>query len=402
LNTYRRVEAVKDRPKIIKIEVHQFEFQFRDIGLEPTISIPIYEPGAVISQRAHAIRIFTNLGVTGEYVGGSAVEYSALPRFAPSLIGRDALGREAIYNDAKQALQIYAHNVMGLSQVDIALWDLAGKFYEAPIYELLGAYRTSLPCYASTLTGDSSPGGLDSPEAYADFAQQCLEMGYPAYKIHPWAEAPIERTVAAVHAVGKRVGGKMDLMLDPFCAPKTFGDALKVGWACDEERFFWWEDPFRDGGISAFAHRKLRQLVRTPLLQLEHLRGLEPHVDFIVADGTDFVRGDPDYDGGITGVMKIAHAAEGFGLDVELHHPGPVRRHLMAAIRNSNYYEMVLVHPRVPFLPNVAPVYKDGYRDSLDAIDENGCVEVPQGPGLGVEYDWDYITEHSTGVTVYE
>ena len=47
-------------------------------------------------------------------------------------------------------------------------------------------------------------------------------------------------------------------------------------------------------------------------------------------------------------------------------------------------------------------LYKDGYRDSLDAIDENGCVEVPQGPGLGVEYDWDYITGHSTGVTVYE
>jgi len=389
---------MKDRPKITKIEVHQFEFQLRDIGLDRTISIPIYEPGAVTTRRADAIRVFTDLGVTGEYVGGSATEYSALPMFASSLIGRSALDREAIYNDAKQALRQHAR--MGMSQVDIALWDLAGKFYEAPIYELLGAYRTSLPCYASTYTGDSHPGGLDSPRAYADFAQQCLKMGYPAFKIHPWQDAPIEQHVATIHAVGKRVGGKMDLMLDPYCALKTFGDTLKVGWACDEERFFWWEDPFKDGGISAFAHRKLRQLVKTPLLQLEHLRGLEPHVDFIVADGTDFVRGDPDYDGGVTGVMKIAHAAEGFGLDMELHGPGPVRRHLMAAIRNSNYYEMGLVHPKV--MPFAAPIYKDDYRDSLDAIDENGCIEVPQGPGLGVEYDWDYITEHSTGVTVYE
>jgi len=389
---------MKDRPKITKIEVHQFEFQLRDIGLERTISIPLYEPGAVTTRRAHAIRVFTDLGVTGEYVGGSATEYSALPMFAHSLIGRSALDREAIYNDAKQALRQHAR--MGMSQVDIALWDLAGKFYEAPIYELLGAYRTSLPCYASTYVGDNQPGGLDTPGAYADFAQQCLEMGYPAFKIHPWQDAPIEQHVATIHAVGKQVGGKMDLMLDPYCALKTFGDTLKVGWACDEERFFWWEDPFKDGGISAFAHRKLRQLVRTPLLQLEHLRGLEPHVDFIVADGTDFVRGDPDYDGGVTGVMKIAHAAEGFGLDVELHGPGPVRRHLMAAMRNSNYYEMGLVHPRV--VPFASPVYKDGYRDGLDAIDENGCIEVPQGPGLGVEYDWDYITEHSKGVTVYE
>ena len=59
-------------------------------------------------------------------------------------------------------------------------------------------------------------------------------------------------------------------------------------------------------------------------------------MDFIVAEGTDFVRGDPDYDGGVTGVMKIAHAAEGFGLDVELHPAGPVRRHLIAAMRNMH------------------------------------------------------------------
>ena len=158
--------------------------------------------------------------------------------------------------------------------------------------------------------------------------------------------------------------------------------------------------PLQRWGNLGLRPSQVAALVRTPLLQLEHVRGLEPHVDFIVADGTDFVRGDPDYDGGVTGVIKIAHAAEGFGLDMELHGPGPVRRHLMAAIRNSNYYEMGLVHPRV--LPFAPPIYKDGYRDGLDAIDENGCIQVPHGIGLGVEYDWEYITGHSTGVTVYE
>jgi len=391
---------MKDRPKITKIEVHQFEYQIKDVGLEPVLSLPIYEPDGVTTLSAHAIRIFTDVGITGEYVGGWPTEYAAVPMFARRLLGRNALDREGIYNDLKLTLRQHAR--MGMSQLDIALWDFAGKFYEAPIYELLGGNRTSLPCYASTYIGDNQPGGLNSPEAYADFAKQCLEMGYPAYKIHPWVEAPIERVVATIHAVGKRVGGKMDLMLDPFCAPKTFGDALKLGWACDEEKFFWWEDPFRDGGISAFAHRKLRQLVRTPLLQLEHVRGLEPHVDFIVAEATDFVRGDPDTDGGVTGVTKIAHAAEGFGLDIELHAPtGPVRRHLMAAIHNMNYYEMALVHPKAPHILQ-PPVYKGGYRDGLDAIDQNGCVQVPQGPGLGVEYDWDFITKHGKGVVVYD
>ena len=390
---------MKGRPIVTKVEAHQFKMETRDSTSPAKIPSWKYEPGSILTTTMNAIRIFTDLGITGEYVGGSACEYAAFPLFLPYVIGRNALDRESIYNDAKLALRQHAR--MGMSQVDIALWDIAGKFYEAPIHELLGTYRTILPSYASTYHGDDQPGGLNSPEAYADFAQQCLEMGYPGFKIHTWMDAPrIKEQVATVHAIGKRVGGKMDLMSDPACIINTFGDALKLGWACDEERFFWWEDPFIDGGISAFAHRKLRQLVRTPLLELEHLRGLEPHVDFIVADGTDFVRGDPNYDGGITGVMKIAHAAEGFGLDVELHAPGPVQRHLMAAIRNMNYYEMALVHPKIS--TRYGSLYKDDYRDGLNAIDKNGCVEVPHGPGLGVEYNWDYIHEHSMGVIVYE
>lgn len=391
---------MKDSPRITKIELHHFEYQVKNVGLEPIFSFPIYEPGSVSTLTASAIKVFTDIGITGEYVGGREVEYGALPVFARHLIGRNALDREGIYNDLKLTLRQRAR--LGMSQVDIALWDLAGKYYQAPIYELLGGNRTSLPCYASTYIGDYQPGGLNSPEAYADFAEQCLKMGYPAYKIHPWVDASIERHVATVHAVGKRVTGRMDLMLDPFCAPKTFADALKLGWACDEEKFLWWEDPFRDGGISAFAHRKLRQLVKTPLLQMEHIRGLEQHVDFIIAEGTDFVRGDADTDGGITGVMKIAHAAEGLGLDVELHGPaGPERRHLMAAIHNTNYYEMSLVHPKAPVIPK-PQVFKCDYHDGLDAIDKNGCVKVPQGPGLGVEYDWGFIAKHSRGVVVYD
>ncbi|MDP7160865.1 MAG: enolase C-terminal domain-like protein, partial [Dehalococcoidia bacterium] len=90
--------------------------------------------------------------------------------------------------------------------------------------------------------------------------------------------------------------------------------------------YYWYEDPFRDSGVSAFAHKKLREIINTPILQTEHIRGLEQHVDFVLSGGTDFVRGDPDYDGGITGLMKIAHATEGLGLDLEVHVAGPDRR----------------------------------------------------------------------------
>jgi len=191
----------------------------------------------------------------------------------------------------------------------------------------------------------------------------------------------------------------MDLMLDPACEYTTFADALKVGWACDDHRFLWYEDPFRDGGISQFAHRKLRQLVRTPLLQTEHVRSVEPHIDFAVADATDFVRGDVGYDG-ITGVMKIAHACEALGIDIELHGPGPAQRQCMAAIRNTNYYEMGLLHPKAP-ASHPEHLYLDGYADALDAVDANGCVPVPQGPGLGVPINWEWVERNRVGFTEY-
>jgi L-alanine-DL-glutamate epimerase-like enolase superfamily enzyme len=112
------------------------------------------------------------------------------------------------------------------------------------------------------------------------------------------------------------------------------------------------------------------------------------------------VRADPDYDGGITGVMKIAHAAEACGLDVEIHAPGPPHRHCMAAIRNTNYYELGLVHPKVRSLRN--PAYAGDYSDALDAVDAHGQVPVPQGPGLGVGIDWDYVRSRQTGLVTNE
>ena len=386
-------------PKITKIQVHYFESELPDVGLDPTQLNPVYVPGGKFKRKSAAIRIFTDVGLIGEYASRHTLEFAALPMIAHYLIGSNPLQRERIYSDLKRALRQVAR--IGIAPVDNALWDLAGRFYDAPIHQLLGGYKQSLPCYASTYHGDTH-GGLSRPEDYAEFAQRCAEMGYPGFKIHGWGRGvvPISQEVATVRAVGRQIGDKMDLMLDPACEYTTFAEAVKVGRACDEHNFFWYEDPFRDGTISQFAHRKLRQLIRTPLLITEHVRSLEPHVDFALAEGTDFVRGDARHDG-ITGVMKLAHACEALGLDIELHGAGPDHRQCMAAIRNTNYYEMTLVHPKAPSLDDV-PLYKDGYRDALDAVDEHGCVPVPQGPGLGVEIDWDWLAAHRTGLVEYE
>lgn len=379
---------MRNLPIIQRIELHQFTWELRDIGTGPVGAIATYVPGAIQRSTQVAVRVHTSAGITGEFSGGwDPATNAALRRFAGYLLGKNALERERINKD----LRLYFTSA-GLGIVDILLWDIAGKFYGAPVYELLGGYRKRLPCYASTMNGALS-GALSTPESFADFAEQCLELGYPAFKIHPYPTGPVQRHVALVNEVGKRVAGRMDLMIDPFCFYETFADALKVGKACDEWGFFWWEDPYREGGVSHFAHRKLRELVKTPLLQGEKVRGLEEHVDFMVAGATDFIRGDPVPDG-ITSTMKLAHAAEGLGLDIEMHGAGPAQRHAMAASRNSNYYEMVHVHPDVPC--NRPPIFAGDYEDGLHAIDKDGCVPVPEGPGLGVEYDWDFIMKNRT------
>jgi len=379
---------------IKRVEVHEFAYELPDLGMDSSGFNLVYQPSNKLKLSTYAVVIEAEDGARGEYValwGGTRMAIGQTLFLAQHLIGRDPHQRELIYDDFKRALRQYDH--MGAGCIDIALWDLAGKQLHAPIWQLLGGWRKRLPTYASTYHGDRN-GGLSSAQAYVDFAEQCHEMGYRAFKMHGWCDGNAQEESAAVLALGNRLRGRMTLMLDPACELRTFADTLAVGRACDEAGFFWYEDPMRDGGWSQFAHRKLRQFIKTPLLQTEHVRGLEPKADFIVNDGTDFVRADPEYDMGITGAMKIAHLAEAFGLDVELHAPGPAQRHCMAAIRNTNFYELALVGPKCRNA--MPPVYVGGYSDQLDGVGKDGCFPVPDGPGLGVAYDWDFIKRHST------
>jgi L-alanine-DL-glutamate epimerase-like enolase superfamily enzyme len=389
-------------PTITQIESVEFGYPLDDAGYDEHGFNLVYDPGNQIERKLFGLRIYTDEGITGEYVGGNSPGAAQINMFADYLVGKNPLHREKHWSEIKRALRKYDR--MGMGPVDIALWDFAGKYYDAPIHELLGTYRERIPAYASTYHGDEN-GGLDSPEAFADFAEDCLEMGYGGFKVHGWGGSDtsrsLDREVETVLTLGERVGDEMDLMLDPACEYETFADALTVGRACDEAGFFWYEDPYRDGGISQHGHRTLAQKLDTPLLQTEHIRGLEPNTDFIASEATDFLRADPEYDAGITGAMKLAHVAEGFGLDVEFHAPGPAQRHCIAAARNTNYYEMALVHPDCQ--NTQPPVYEGGYSDMIDTVDDNGTVAVPNGSGLGVEYDWDYIDAHQTGQThIYE
>ena len=388
--------------KINNVELHEFKFDAKNLGnLTGADSVGAfgYMKGASSEIKKYAVVISTEDGNRGEYVTHWCASDSTFAQsciLAPKLLGRHAEEREGIYDDFKRELRQFDH--MGHGPLDIALWDWTGKKLNCSISALLGGFKNKLPAYASTYHGDRN-GGLDSKEAYADFAEYCYEIGYKAFKIHGWNDGNAKEEAENVLHVAKSVGERMTLMLDPACELKTFADALYVGRACDEANFFWYEDPYRDSGVSAFSHKRLREMIKTPILQTEHIRGLEPKADFLIAGGTDFLRMDPEYDMGITGGMKIAHLAESFGIDVEIHACGPAHRHMMSAIRNTNFYEIALVGPDCPNA--IPPVYSCGYSDMLNCIDKDGFVSVPQGIGLGVTYDWDYIRKNTVNKRVF-
>ena len=125
---------------------------------------------ATMKRTGHILQIHTDQGITGEFVGGSDSDYAQMGMFTHYLIGKNPLQRELIYNDVKRALR--KQDRLSMGPVDITLWDIAGKLYNAPVWELLGGYRRTVPAYASTYHGDEN-GGLDSPQAFADFAVQC-------------------------------------------------------------------------------------------------------------------------------------------------------------------------------------------------------------------------------------
>jgi L-alanine-DL-glutamate epimerase-like enolase superfamily enzyme len=386
-----RMSAHREDPPagtiIDRVELRIFSFPMENV------SRGIDLPGAKSTRTRLAVRITTADGSTGEYVGGNDTMFGQARLVAKALVGFGALERERIYEEMKRELR--KTDRMGVGVFDNALWDLAGKRLSASVSELLGGSRGRLPAYASTWHGGKG-GGLDRPEDYVAFAEECYSLGYRAFKVHGWKEDDPQREAHTVRLLGRALGDRMALMIDPGCHLRTFADALLVGRACDEANFFWYEDPFSDGGLSAHAHRKLRELIRTPILIGEHVRGLEAQANLLIAGGTDFVRADPDFDMGITGTMKIAHLAEALGLDVELHAPGPAQRACMSAIRNSNFYELSMVGPsRGCFTGHF---YTCGYSDELDAVGADGCFLVPQRPGLGVDYDWDYIERQSTEV----
>ncbi|WP_311173461.1 enolase C-terminal domain-like protein [Halobellus ordinarius] len=380
--------------QISEVVIDEFEYQLEDVGTHR--GRQTYEPGKTAEPPGFVLTIRAADGLEGHYRGFMFVPpMVAQVKMAAAefLLGRDPLEREAIWNDLWRAFRTTDH--LGVGPIDMALWDLAGKHFGASVSTLLGGYRDRVPAYASTYMADDQPDGLSNPETYVAFGEEVRDRGYPAYKIHPTGNP--ERDIEICNAVGDALGDEMDLMLDPANEYRTYAEALEVGRVLDAHDFFFYEDPMSDAGESLHMARRLAEQLDTPLLGLEHSRtGPYGFANYISEDVFEYVRGDAHSNGGITGAMKTAHLAESFGVDIEFHVGGPSHLHCMSAIRNTNYFEKGLLHPKIEWMAD------QGFLEDVEAIDDEGHVRVPNKPGLGVDIDWDFIERRRTDRVVID
>lgn len=321
-------------------------------------------PGSDPDSIAGWLVIETDAGITGfaQAPRGVIMKDYVDRRFRAELIGQDPLQREYLWERVWELDRIerFAPNMTHV--VDVALWDIAGKLANMPVYQLLGGFRESIPAYASTVTYSSIP-------EFLDIADQCIELGYKSIKLHAFGDAKKDALLG--QKLREHVGDDMPLMYDG-SAGFDLTDAVYLGNALYDAGFAWYEEPMREFSITAY--KWLGQRVKIPLLLGEVTDGAHMSAgDFVATGVASALRTSTFLRGGFTGAMRIAHLADAYHLRAEVHGMGLESAHLCMAIKNTTAYESLVWHNPTS-------------RESL--VDANGMVHAPKGPGVGYETIW--------------
>ena len=348
------------------------------------------------------LTIETDEGVSGHFIGGgthgdqeglnNVDQNLILGRIRDLLIGQNPLDREMIWQWLLVAW--FPENVA--SVIDNALWDLAGRMTNLPVYKLIGGARDKVKAYASTYPN------IGKPKVYAEHALACKKEGYIAYKIHPhyfWnpetgnptpgRPSNIKADIETIHLVREAVGPEYVLMYDPWGTYMSVEETIKVGRELEKLNYYWYEHPMPEYRVESYV-RLCRELT-IPILSPEIIAGgVYSRADWMLRGASDMSRIDV-VRGGITGARKTAVVAEAYGIRCELHMAGWGNLQVMGATSEdtSEYYEKGLLAPGVDY-DKPHPYLKN----NCDKIDSEGYVHLPQKPGMGYEIEWDYINDN--------
>ena len=277
-----------------------------------------------------------------------------------------------------------------LSGIDLALWDLKGKALGVPVYELLGGpLRERLRVYANGWY--TNPG---TPEQNAAEAQEVMRRGYTALKFDPFGRTSydtisLEEAQLAedrVAAVREAVGPHVDILVEVH-AKFTVATAVHLGRRLEPYRPFWFEEPVHPENVSEMA--QVRHRLEIPIATGERLYGKFPFFELLKAEAADILQPDICNAGGITELKKIAAMAEA--------------QHVLMAPHNTNSaLGTVACFHLDASLPNFliqeyhAEFYEPHYFTLFDGLprQENGYVDLPTGPGLGLTLNEDVAAAH--------
>lgn len=309
---------------------------------------------------------------------------------ADYLVGENPLDREALWHRLHRAQRLNRGTLTdrALGVVDCALYDIAGKTANVPVYRLLGGARDTVPAYASTMVGDDDPDGLGTPQAYADFAADLVDCGFEAIKLHGWMppySADPDRDLAACRAVRERVGPDIDLMLDSHhyysrTEAKQLGEGL---WDLGYE---WFEEPMDEHSMSSYEW--LSTELDIPIIGPETAEGkMQTRAEWLKRNVADIGRVGVYDVGGLTPAKKTTNLYEAFGVECEVHGCNLPNLHLLCSMPTpGRYFEYGLLHPKYNYEAGSRP-----WLNSHPSPDDDGVVRVPSEPGLGYDIDWAFV-----------
>lgn len=315
--------------------------------------------------------------IYGPHGDGKSMSDILFNTFFRDIVGKNPLHTEAIWQNLRHKCRHLYNLTDALAGViDVALWDIKGKTLNTSVCDLLGRYRNKIKTYA---TGRVY---LPTAEEIFDEARQVKQAGHHAYKLQLW-QGP-EADIPRFHAAREAVGPDFPLMQDA-SGGYSYAEAYRVGKVLEQLKYYWFEEPVRDRQMHAL-HALQREL-NLPLLVGESV-SLDEMSNYLSPTIFGLLRGDVLIKGGITGLQKAFGLCDILGINLEIHTAGtPIldvaNLHVACANKNCEFVE--LHHP----------IFRFGLKNSPLEQDEEGYLHLPEGPGLGIQPDWDWIENHT-------